>query len=124
MVYKAADLPDWALRAGVKDTENVPIALQQSSSDTTGGQPKKAGTTTLRQLASFIRTGSAWPRYLSDHPEEAELLKQGKQDWPLRTLDELRQKEARETGKPPLDWDQEIPIVYPASVYVTRKKQR
>ncbi|CAO1617423.1 unnamed protein product [Parajaminaea phylloscopi] len=138
VVRDSAALPQWVRNAGVESNEGLELLLHQTPSpqsypstvakEVTTRNDKAAvpsqGTTTLRDLAAVLRTASAWPRYLNDHPEEAQILADGGLDYPMRLLDRLRKEEAQGSSDPDklLDWDEPIPIIYPASVYVARKR--
>lgn len=87
-------IPSWIQEVGVKD-EDIPLCFNKKSS--------------LRKTAYFLRSVSAWPRYVDEHPEEKALEAQEK-DLPFRLLDQWRREEAEETGKKMLEWDDEFQV--------------
>lgn len=99
----ASAVPQWVRSTGIQDLGNAGLIIPSNTG--ADGVPK----TTLRGMALYQRTASAWPRYLSDHPEEKELEKTD-QDLFFRVLDDLRKKEAEETGGKVLGWDDEFEV--------------
>ncbi|CAO1630994.1 unnamed protein product [Jaminaea pallidilutea] len=111
----ASAVPQWVRSTGIQDLGNAGLIIPSNTG--ADGVPK----TTLRGMALYQRTASAWPRYLSDHPEEKELEKTD-QDLFFRVLNDLRKKEAKETGGKVLGWDDEFEVQAPVTYLVVRKK--
>lgn len=93
-------IPDWARSAGLSSA-NQPAVLTKKGS--------------LRSLALFLRSTSAWPRYLDKHPEEKELEKTC-EDLPFRLVEQWRREEERVTGKL-LGLDDEIEVSMEGGLY-------
>lgn len=86
-------VPDWARSAGLSSADQTIVLTKKGS---------------LRGLALFLRSTSAWPRYLDKHPEEKDLEKSC-EDLPFRLIEQWRREEEQMTGKL-LGLDEEIEV--------------
>lgn len=91
------------------DIPPLPEWVTENTSIKTTSQPVVFNKLPYRQLGFFMRSTSAWPKYLQDHPEEKALEKECK-DLPFRMLDVWRREQAQITGEKMLEWDDVVDV--------------
>lgn len=92
-----------------EDIAPLPEWVTQNTSTKTTDQPVVFNKLPYKQLGFFLRSTSAWPKYLADHPEEKALEAECK-DLPFRMLDQWRREEAERTGGKMLEWDEVVDV--------------
>ncbi|CAO1635592.1 unnamed protein product [Sympodiomycopsis kandeliae] len=103
------------------DITPLPSWVTSNTSIQSTSQPIIRHRLTFRQVGLFLRSTSAWPRYLEKHPHEKELEKDYK-DIAFRKLDQWRREEAEITGGKMLEWDDVVESTAPCAFLFARKR--